>query len=135
MKQFTRRTFIKSAIATAISAGFMPGCATSRVRGRIVGPNEEIRFAVVGFRGRGADHIRSILSLREKGEKVRLVALCDADRNILESGVKSMREKGVNVQGYVDIRDLLASNDIDAVTFATPNHWHALGTIWAVQAG
>lgn len=135
MKQITRRVFVRSAFLTAVSASFLPGCATSRVRGRVVGPNEEIRVAVVGFRGRGADHIRSIMTLREKGEKVRLVALCDADRNILEAGVKSMRDKGVMVQGYMDMRDVFASAEVDAVTFATPNHWHALGTVWAVQAG
>jgi hypothetical protein len=135
MKQITRRVFVRSALLTTVSATFLPGCVTSRVRGRVVGPNEEIRVAVVGFRGRGPDHIRSIMTLREKGEKVRLVALCDADRNILEAGVKSMRDKGVLVQGYMDMRDVFASGEVDVVTFATPNHWHALGTVWAVQAG
>jgi predicted dehydrogenase len=135
MKQITRRVFVRSAFLTAVSATFLPGCVTSRARGRVIGPNEEIRVAVVGFRGRGADHIRSIMTLREKGEKVRLVALCDADRNILEAGVKSMRDKGVLVQGYMDMRDVFASSEVDVVTFATPNHWHALGTVWAVQSG
>lgn len=135
MNQLTRRTFIKSTLVTAISTSFLPGCATSRVQSRVIGPNEEIRFAVVGFRGRGADHIRSILNLREKGEKVRLVALCDADKNVLDAAVKSMQNKGISVQGYADSRDVFASAEVDAVTFATPNHWHALGTVWAVQAG
>ncbi len=120
---------------SAASAGLLPGCVTAARRARIIGPNEEIRLAVVGFRGRGADHIGSILNLRAKGEKVSLVALCDADRDVLEKAVKNMRDKNVAVKGYIDVRDVFDDTGVDAVTFGTPNHWHALGTVWAVQAG
>ena len=136
-----RRRFLKSSLTTAAAAALAPnfaGCATSRravATGRIVGANDEIRVAVVGFGGRGADHIGGVLKLREQGEKVRLVALCDADRDILGKGVQSLRDKGTEVQGYTDFRKLLENPDIDAVTFATPNHWHALNVVWSVQAG
>src|SRR5438045_9328863 len=65
----------------------------------------------------------------------RLVALCDVDRDILHREVKHAADLGEQVKGYTDIRKLLENKDIDVVTFATPNHWHALGAIWAIQAG
>jgi predicted dehydrogenase len=135
MKQLSRRTFLTQSVLTAASAGLLPAFVSCGKRGRVIGPNEEIRVAVAGFNGRGGDHIKGILNLREKGEKVRLVALCDVDRNVLERAVKAMKDKGVAVEGVTDMRRLFDNPDIDAVTFATPNHWHALGTVWAVQAG
>src|SRR5438045_3418030 len=65
----------------------------------------------------------------------RLVALCDVDRDILHREVKHAADLGEQVKGYTDIRKLLEDKDVDVVTFATPNHWHSLGAIWAVQAG
>ena len=66
---------------------------------------------------------------------VRVAALCDVDARILSAGVESFSKRGEKVEGYRDIRKLLENKDIDAITIATPNHWHALATIWAVQAG
>ena len=57
------------------------------------------------------------------------------DSGILSKRVDEYGKNKVKVQGYTDIRKLLENKDIDAVSIATPNHWHALGTIWAVQAG
>jgi predicted dehydrogenase len=57
------------------------------------------------------------------------------DSAVLARGVKKFQDQGVTVQGYTDIRRLLESPDIDAVSIATPNHWHSLAAIWAVQAG
>ena len=91
-----------------------------------------MRAAVIGFGGRGGSHIDAFSSL--KG--VRLVALCDADQKILDGGVKKMSEKlEAPVAGFTDIRKLLEDKSIDVVGIATPNHWHALASIWAVQAG
>jgi predicted dehydrogenase len=92
------------------------------------GANGDIRYAVVGFGTRGGAHLSGMREI----EGTRLVALCDVDSKSLE------REKSKcpgDVQGYTDIRKLLENKDIDVVTYATPNHWHALGAIWAVQAG
>jgi predicted dehydrogenase len=63
------------------------------------------------------------------------VALCDVDQKVLEREAKKARDKGDKLETYTDIRKLLENKDIDVVTFATPNHWHALGSIWAIQAG
>lgn len=134
MKNMNRRTFLKSSVLTTAAAGTWPlisGCQTQGRTARVRGANEDIRVAVVGFNGRGKSHIGDLLQL--KG--VRLVALCDVDKNVLDKGVKELKDRGHEVTGYQDIRHLLENSDIDAVTIATPNHWHALAAIWAVQAG
>lgn len=132
--QLSRRSFLRTSLVATTAAGFAPSFR-ARAAGRVVGPNEEIRFAVVGFNGQGNSHIGSISKLREEGEKVRLVALCDVDRDVLSKGAKALADKGMPVTPYQDIRKLLEDPGIDALSIATPNHWHALGTIWAIQQG
>jgi predicted dehydrogenase len=66
---------------------------------------------------------------------VRVVALCDADRAVLEKRAAALAADNLQVTTYVDVRKLLESKDVDAITIATPNHWHALMGIWACQAG
>src|SRR6266513_1470085 len=60
-----------------------------------------------------------------------VVALCDVDRDVLHRRA----EKLEGVEKYQDVRKLLESKEIDAISIATPNHWHSLATIWACQAG
>jgi predicted dehydrogenase len=98
---------------------------------RVLGAGEEIRAAVVGFNGRGRSHIQDLRGL----QGVRLAALCDVDKKVLDRELKNCEAKGEKVQGYTDFRKILENKDIDVVTFATPNHWHSLCAIWAVQAG
>jgi hypothetical protein len=63
------------------------------------------------------------------------VALCDCDRGVLDREVAAAKKRNENVEGYTDIRQLLENRNVDAITTATPDHWHALATIWACQAG
>ena len=105
--------------------------ATSPAASRPLGANGDIRFAVVGFGGRGLSHIEGLREV--KG--TRMVALCDVDHAILDREVKKYRDLGEPIESHTDIRKLLENKDIDVVSFATPNHWHALGAIWAMQAG
>src|SRR6185295_1495831 len=98
---------------------------------QVIGSNSDIRYAVVGFNGRGRNHLQELPEV--KG--TRLVALCDVDSNVLDKELKKCETAGQKVEGYTDIRKLLENKDIDVVTFATPNHWHSLGSICAVQAG
>jgi predicted dehydrogenase len=126
MKNITRRTFLKR---TALAAGAMSWTAHSW--SQIRGANEDIRMAVVGFNGRGKDHIKGWLEL--KG--VRLTALCDVDSKVLQAEVDRLAGKGHQVEGYTDIRKLLADPNVDAISIATPNHWHALAAVWGIQAG
>jgi predicted dehydrogenase len=117
----TRRQFLKtSALAASVF--------TARSWASVPGANSDIRVAVVGTRGRGLPHIAGYKEL--KG--VRVVALCDVDSDVL---AKAAAKTESNVATYRDFRDMLQARDIDAVSLATPNHWHALQSIWALQAG
>ena len=128
MKTLNRRTFLKS---TALGAAALS--LPARSWAAVPGANDAIRVAVVGFRGRGEDHISRMRGLKEKGACV--VALCDVDRKVLDAGVEAFAKREEKVDAYTDIREMLENKNIDVVTIATPNHWHALAAIWAVQAG
>ena len=121
-----RRQFLKRASA---SAGVVAWTASAWAQA--AGANEDLRVAVVGFNGRGRDHIDGYRKL--KG--VRLVALCDVDRKVLDAECTRLETAGISTAKFTDIRQLLESKDIDAVSIATPNHWHSLMGIWACQAG
>ncbi len=102
-------------------------------RGRAA--NDRIRVAVVGLNRRGVDHIRCFHQLAQE-QNVDLAALCDVDEAVLDRNLAYYEKlSGKRVKRVIDLRDLLADPSIDAVSYATPNHWHALGTIWACQAG
>ncbi len=120
---FTRRNFLKAA-----ALGTAAFTIDARTWSRAAGANSDIRVAQIGFRSQGAGHIKTL----SKMKGVRLVALCDVDRHVLEAKAK---ELGGGVETYTDIRKLLESKDVDAVSIAVPNHWHALATVWACQAG
>src|SRR5712692_6551791 len=116
-----RRSFIQSS-AIAMASGM-----TAR------GANDRINVAVIGVRSRGRDHITSYAKLPE----ARIAAVCDIDQAQIERAV-TFTEKltGAKPQKtYQDIRKLLEDKDVDAVSIATCNHWHALAAIWACQAG
>ncbi|MBA7606534.1 Inositol 2-dehydrogenase/D-chiro-inositol 3-dehydrogenase [subsurface metagenome] len=131
MKNTTRRDFMKSSIATGIALA-LPGCATTAPPfSRVRGANDVIRVAVVGINGRGSSHIRAF----DEMDGVRLAALCDVDREVLERRAKPFKDRNKKVGTYVDIRELLEDRNIDAISIATTNHWHSLATIWACQAG
>jgi predicted dehydrogenase len=126
MKTTNRRIFLKqSALATAAWS------VSSRSWSQIASASDEIRVAVVGFGGRGGDHISAF----RKMPGARITGLCDVDDAILEREAQRLKKDGVEVQVHKDIRKLLESKNVDVVSIATPNHWHALGAIWAVQAG
>jgi predicted dehydrogenase len=110
------------ALAPAIAAG----------RG---GPNDRIRVAVVGLRRRGRDHVRC-LHLLAKEENLEVAALCDVDEAVLsQQAAEYEKLSGKKARLLTDVRKLLEDPSIDAISYATPDHWHALGTIWACQAG
>src|SRR6516164_6258682 len=130
-----RREFLKASLLSTASLALSPGCqspvpvrqAPAPVRqSGVLGANSDIRLAVIGLNGRGKTHIEEF----QKIPGVRLVALCDPDRNVLDKAVGKCQDLGASLQGYTDIRRLLESKDLDAVSIATPNHWHSLGAIW-----
>src|SRR4051812_7803628 len=126
MNKFTRRSFIKT---TAFGAAGIS--LSARSWSQVQGSNSDVRFAVIGFNGRGGDHIKEI----GKVNGACLTAVCDADENVLTRGIAQLKNSDIDVQGFKDMRKLLESKEIDAVSIATPNHWHSLAAIWAIQAG
>ena len=123
MSQCTRRSFMGGALA--VTAG------TVLPTSRCLGANDDIRVAVIGFNGRGVGHIGDLAKM--KG--VRLVALCDVDPAVLAREASKLSKQGIEVQTYTDVRKVMESKEIDAITTATPNHWHSLIGIWACQSG
>ena len=109
-----------------------PRAATLALGGHILGANDKVRVAICGTRGRGVDHIHGFA----KVPNAQIVALCDVDENVLNQRLSDVEKLGIpKPKSYTDIRKLLEDKDIDAISIATPNHWHSLMGIWAVQAG
>jgi predicted dehydrogenase len=126
MNKLTRRSFIRNTVFSAAAVGM-----SARSWSQVEGSNSDIRFAVIGFNGRGGDHMKEIA----KVDGARVAALCDADESVLARGVAMFEKDGKRVASFRDMRKLLESKEIDAVSIATPNHWHSLAAIWAIQAG
>jgi predicted dehydrogenase len=124
MNTLTRRSFLKNTVAAGVSLAAVPFS-------KVLGANDTIRIGVVGMNGQGAYHIQQLNAIAG----VQVVALCDADRDIIAREKKKFDERGEKVDTYIDVRKLLEDKNIDAISIATPNHWHSLMTIWACQAG
>jgi len=104
------------------------------------GPNDEVRLAIIGLGGIGTvggvgGRGRQLIDALRKAPGVRVAAICDVDKEILDHGVKLLEGRGQRVAAFADLRKVLDDKWIDAVAVATPNHWHALATVWACQAG
>jgi predicted dehydrogenase len=106
--------------------------ATALSLGRALGANDRINIGIIGAGGRGSDHIKAYAA--DPG--ARIAAVCDIDQAAVEVGVARVKAlTGEAPKGYGDMRELFADKGVDAVSIATPNHWHALATIWACEAG
>jgi len=126
MTKLSRRSFLKTSTFAASTLAF-----SAHSWAQVAGANSDVRVAVIGLNGRGKNHVSSLAAI--KG--VRIVALCDPDKAVLE---KAKRYEGIDaasVKTYTDLRELFADKDVDAATIATPNHWHSLAGIWACQGG
>jgi predicted dehydrogenase len=114
-----RRDFLRGVAATL---------AASAARGS---RSEELRVAVVGLNGRGRAHVDALTALPD----VRVAALADVDESVLFAAARPFEEAGAPLATFTDVRRILERDDVDAVSVATPDHWHALLTVWACQAG
>jgi predicted dehydrogenase len=116
-----RRQFVKAAAAAI---------ATSRLP--ILGANDRVQVGIVGLGGRGRDHMDAYGTLTD----CRIAGLCDVNQAARERAAATISTaKGYTPAEFDDMRKMFESKEIDAVSIPLPNHWHALATIWACQAG
>jgi predicted dehydrogenase len=130
-----RRDFIKKGVigTAGIAIGGMG--FSSKSYASIMGANDRLNVAVVGIGGRGGAHVSAYCNLKDV-KNVRLKTLCDTDEKFWAQRAKTVETKtGVKAVTEWDMRKVLADKEIHAVSFGTPNFWHALGTVWACQAG
>jgi predicted dehydrogenase len=119
MAAIDRRCFLATSLVASAGASAL-------------GANDQINVAVIGLRGRGRDHLTTFAKI----SGCRIAALCDVDDAQIGRAHQLMQTLDYPApRVYKDLRRLFDSKDIDAVSIATPNHWHALATIWACQAG
>ena len=129
MEKITRRDFVKE---SGLAAGALAGATALAGRSEAASRNDTIRVAVAGVRGRGGSHIQGFEAL----PGVEVVALCDVDDSIMDQRVGELeKDTGRSIKRFRDFRELRDDDDIDAVSIATPNHWHSLMGIWALQSG
>ena len=131
MSHLNRRRFLQTSTALAGGALIITGTQAS---GRVLGANDRLRIAVAGVNGRGKSHIEGWLGQ----ENVEIAYLVDPDEHVLSSRLKEVTSKSggkSKPQGVSDIRRALDDKNLDAISIATPNHWHSLMTIWGAQAG
>src|SRR5512140_808443 len=116
MTHMTRRSLIYSSLASA----------------RVRAASDTVNVAVIGVGGRGRAHV----SLFGRQVNCRVAAICDVNQAAQERAVAQVEKmQGHKPKVYADMRRLFEDRQIDAVSMATPNHWHALGAIWGCQAG
>jgi len=121
--QPNRREFLAAAGAAFSAPYFIP-------KG-VFGANERITTAHIGGGGMGGHHLRDMVRRRGRGQ-VNIAAVCDIDEKRLANAVKTA---GKGVIPYHDYRYILERKDIDAVVFATPDHWHGVQTVHACESG
>jgi len=138
MRFFDRREFVQSSAAlaaafAALGSSARPARATDKAKDNARGSAQDrLRVAVVGVHGRGGEHVHALA-----GKHNCVVAtICDPDVGVIGPTMSHC----LSAQGFLpryeaDIRKVLEDKSIDIVSIATPNHWHALAAIWAMQAG
>src|SRR5690348_15366702 len=138
MGSINRRTFLQdSALAaaaltlagTAKSAGAAEKVVRAAKKGQV---NDQLRVAVIGVNGRGMSHVHGFAN---KNNCV-VTAICDADEGVIGRAMKAVeRAQGKAPKFEQDLRRVVEDKNIDVISIATPNHWHALAAIWGLQNG
>jgi predicted dehydrogenase len=133
-RDFTSRLGVAAAGIVVGGELFSPARAGGPASSRVLGANDRVVTASIGVRGQGNSLKRGFARLKN----VEIKTLCDIDANLAPERINDSRLSDVETfkPGFAqDLRRVLEDKDIDAVVIATPNHWHALATIWALQAG
>jgi len=133
MARQNRRQFLGQTLATAAGVGFGFAISGTKSSGRIIGANDTLRIGVAGLNGRGGSHVDEF----GKMDGVEISYLIDPDTKTYDKRVKQLDKlkPGSKPRLIKDVREALDDKDLDAISIATPNHWHALMTIWGCQAG
>jgi len=135
MRRVSRRGFLRRAAGVSAAAmGFpyvVPGSALGGAGS--VAPSERITMGCIGVGSRGSGNMRSFLGR----EQVRILAVCDVDRKRRESAKQTVDKKYGNgdCKAYLDFREVIAREDIDALSLALPDHWHSIPVVMAARAG
>jgi predicted dehydrogenase len=128
-KELNRRDFLTAGSAGVAALGGMTLLARPE---RALGANDRVRVAICGLHGRGNDHLENYAKIKNAD----IAAFCDIDENVLRQRLAQVDKMGLPKPAtYTDVRKLLEDKSIDAISIATPNHWHSLMAIWACQAG
>src|SRR5205823_13826664 len=126
----TRREFLD---ALAIGAAGLAVASTAKSYAQILGSNDRLNFAVIGLNGRAYAHLSSLKANRSSASMSRV---CDVDSNILKKFADSVQqEMGEAPVAEKDFRKILEEKNVDAITIATPEHWHTPMAIAGLQAG
>lgn len=124
----TRRKFLQSTLAAAATVTI----AGTKSSGRVLGANDVIRVGVAGINGQGNGHIGAYMGM----SGVQVTHLIDVDNRVLEARAQAVQKRSGNrPRTFQDVRRALEDRNFDVISIATPNHWHALMTMWACQAG
>src|SRR5450631_4343499 len=125
-----RREFLDT---LAVGAAGLAIGSTAKSYGQIMGSNDRLNFAVIGLNSRAYAHLSS---LKANKAKARIAYVCDVDTNIMKKfAANAEKEMGEAPAVDQDFRHILQKKDVDAITIATPDHWHAPMAIAGVQAG
>jgi predicted dehydrogenase len=126
----TRREFLDTLAVSAV--GLAIG-SSAKSYGQILGSNERINFAVIGLNGRAYAHLSA---LKANKDAARIALVCDVDSNTLKKFADNVqKEMGYAPATDKDFRNILQQKDVDAITIATPDHWHTPMAIAGLQAG
>jgi predicted dehydrogenase len=126
----TRREFLDT---LAVGAAGLAITSTAKSYGQIMGANERLNFAVIGLNSRAYAHLSS---LKANKDAARISHVCDVESNILAKfAAETEKEMGDAAAAEKDFRKILVMKDVDAITIATPDHWHAPMAILGLQAG
>lgn len=129
MRKFTRRQFLRASSTALAAASVAPLTSLKNIT---IAPSDTVNIALIGCRSMGFGDLQNAL----KVDGVSCIGLCDIDQNILENRASDIENiTGTVPKLYNDYRELLDNPDLDAVIIGTPDHWHCLQTVHALEAG
>ena len=129
-KSVNRRDFMKTAVGASVALGVASAVRPKPALARVAGANDRINLGIIGVGGRGNYLLGQFLQISKADGKAQVVAVSE----VYEKRRKAAAEKS-GATGYLDYREIIHNQDIDAVVIATPDHWHASMALEAMNAG